>query len=170
MAWRAAAGAGVVAITWLAVLHPGIVGAASPARFTALPVRPTAETLDFFETLERRGNAGPLLELPIDLRSTAYLARDSASQTLLTAYHRRRTSGCYNAKHPPELRELEAISRRVPEAGAIAELREMGFTTIVVHEPRGGAWPARLESAAAAGGALRRVHAAASMSAYEIGP
>ena len=166
--WRQAAAVGLVVVAWLSVLRPDLLGGSRA--FDSLPARPPAERLAFFEDLEKQGNSGPVLELPIDLGSTDYLAVDSASQTLTSAYHHRRTSGCYNAKHPPELKQIEALSRRLPEPRAIAALREMGFTTIVVHRPPGSPFEARLASAAVPGGPLRRLHATETRTAFGIDP
>jgi len=153
----------------IAVLLPDRLGLGPPVTLTTVPLRPSAETLAFFEELERRGDAGPLLELPIDLHSTAYLMNGAGMQSLLSAYHHRRTSGCYNAKHPPEMARIEALARRLPDDDALAEIRAMGFRTIVVHQPPGGPLVARLE-AATGDHALRRIQSSPSMTAFAVLP
>jgi hypothetical protein len=159
----------LVIVAAVVVLLPDRIGLGTPARLESLRLRPSAETLAFFVELERRGDAGPLLELPIDLDSTAYLMNGAGIQSLLTAYHHRRTSGCYNAKHPPEMARIETLGARLPDPEALDEIRAMGFRTIVVHQPPGGPLVARLE-AASDGRTLRRIHTSASMTAFSVSP
>lgn len=166
--WRTAARAGTVALVWVAVL--GVPGVPSAEPFETRAARPSAQTLAFFDALAQKGNRGPILELPIHLHSTDYLAVDSASQTLASAYHRRRTSGCYNAKQPPQMATLENLSQRVPDPEALDALRKMGFTTIVAHRPPGTPFTARLDAAAGPGGRLRRLLSTPEQSAWEIEP
>jgi hypothetical protein len=158
-----------VIIVAVVVLLPDWIGLGTRMRLDSLPVRPSEQTLRFFEELERRGDSGPLLELPIDLDSTAYLMNGAGLQSFRTAYHHRRTSGCYNAKHPPEMARIEALGARLPDAEALAEIRAMGFRTIVVHQPPGGPLVARLK-AASDGRTLRRILTSPSMTAFAVLP
>jgi hypothetical protein len=84
---------------------------------------------------------------------------------LLSTYHHRRTSGCYNSVLPPETRELPDLANALPDPEALAALRERGFTTVVVHHARAAAFVERLD-AASRNGLLRRIHAGSSMTAY----
>ena len=90
---------------------------------------------------------------------------------LLTAYHGRRTSGCYNSFVPPESRVLQALSARLPNPAALREASDMGFTTVVVHHPGEREvlerWLGRFDDMAARG-LLRRVHGTESMTAFEL--
>jgi hypothetical protein len=124
------AGLILVLATLAFTLRFPLPGSEPPAIY-ALEVRPANEELELFDTLERHGNSGPLLELP-------YPENDLTPQTkslLLTSYHHRRTSACYNSYAPPELEQVAAIARDVPSPPAIAAARHLGFTTIVVRHP-----------------------------------
>jgi hypothetical protein len=161
--------AALVLVTAAVVLLPDRLGLGPAAALESVRLRPPEQTLAFYEELEHRGDTGPMLELPIDLDSTEYLMNGAGMQTLLTAYHHRRTSGCYNAKRPPELATVEALAARLPDPKAWAALRAMGFRTIVVHQPPGGPLVARLAGAAAELG-LRRIYATDSMTAFAVAP
>lgn len=54
---------------------------------------------------------------------------------LLSAWHGRRTSSCYGSAAMPLAAKLEELALRLPERPALAELRDLGFTTLVVHYP-----------------------------------
>lgn len=105
----------------------------SPARFSALEIRPPEEALTFFATLAASGNDGPLLELPIDRTNRSYTFRAAPEQQMLSAYHHRRTSGCYFSFIPQRVRALAELGRELPEHAALERARELGFTTVIVH-------------------------------------
>ena len=111
MRWRALTGAALVAVVFIETLRPGL-----PARFhfEMRPLRPPEHAIAFFEELAALGNAGPLMELPVDGPS---LDRGSTSM-LLSAYHHRRTSRCYNSFLPasaaPTRRALRTRSPAAP--------------------------------------------------------
>jgi hypothetical protein len=165
------AGLALVAITYLATLRPAALGLEAPVVYRAHVARPEAEALEFFRTLELRGNQGPILELPIGYGSPG----PRAMQILTSAYHHRPTSSCYNSFIPAEFRETWQLGKRVPDPQALATLREMGFTTVVAHHSSKIQLivfnKAKLERAASAPeGPIRRIHATTAMSAYEILP
>jgi hypothetical protein len=164
-------GPGFVALAFVESLMAGSLGLPSGVAVEAHGIRPDQGRLAFFEALERAGNRGPLLEVPIDFSRGHYTLGASSEQLLLSAYHGRRTSGCYNSFVPPETRGLEALARGLPGPPALRAAAELGFTTIVVHHPGERAvlerWLERFE-AAAAEGSLRLVHRSAEASAFEI--
>ena len=49
------------------------------------------------------------------------------------AYHHRQTSQCYNSFFGSGYKQVKAIIKRLPSYAALVSLRELGFTTIVVH-------------------------------------
>jgi hypothetical protein len=74
---------------------------------------------------------------------------------------------------PREHAEVEDLTRRVPEAAALRRLRELGFTTVVVHHPmplqRALRRLAPFDFAAQGSEpALQRLHRTDSMTAYAI--
>ena len=147
-------------------MHPRVV-------FEALPIRPSDETIEFFRELEAAGNSGPLLELPIDRSTKAYAFDQAPRQHLLTAYHHRRTSGCSPAFTPAQVLALAPLSLRFGEPGSLDTLRELGFTTILVHHPpsrRGSRRYARrvARTARSSAGQLVEIAGNESMTAYEL--
>jgi hypothetical protein len=139
---RSAASAALVALAFVAMLRPPALGLAPRAPYDPEPLAPSAEELAFFQALERKGNAGPLLELP--MRSSNPAAR--SRRVFLSAYHGRRTSACYSSYQPPETREVQQLAARLPEPAAFARLAEMGFTTLIFHRTRGDSPHARLSA------------------------
>ena len=124
-------------------------------------------------TLEQAGNRGPLLELPVDRTNPGYTFRAAPLQQLLTAYHHRRTSGCYVSFIPEQVRGLAAISNGLPRDAALDRALELGFTTIVVHHgerlPAGQAIERRFRGALEAGTSrLEPIATSATMTAYSL--
>ncbi|MBW2273545.1 MAG: hypothetical protein JRG96_09760 [Deltaproteobacteria bacterium] len=166
-----AAGLALVLITYAVTLRPTALGLEPPVVYRAHVARPEAETLDFFRSLEARGNRGPVLELPIGYGSPG----PRAMQILTSAYHHRPTSSCYNSFIPVEFETTWKLGKKVPDPEAVAALREMGFTTVVAHHSHKTQLvvfdKAKLDRAAAeAEGPLRALYSIPSMSAYEILP
>jgi hypothetical protein len=131
--WATAAAALLILAAFAETLRPPLPGLASAQPFAALRIRPSEETLAFFDDLERKGNRGPLLELPVDRANRAYTFRQAPEQQLLSAYHHRRTSGCYVSFIPQQVRGLAALSVELPAIAAIDRARDLGFTTVVIH-------------------------------------
>jgi hypothetical protein len=133
---------------------PVPLGDTRPA-FAALRIRPPDSTIAFFAALAADGNRGPLLELPADREDRSYVFLRAPEQQLLTAYHHRRSSGCYVSFIPEAVRGLGALDRELPAPEAVARVRELGFTTVVVHHgeqlPAGAKLEARLRRSVAAG-------------------
>jgi hypothetical protein len=164
-------GPGLVVLVFVESVAAGGLGLPSGVPVEAHAIRPAHDRLAFFEELERAGNRGPLLEVPIDFTRGHYTLGASSEQLLLSAYHGRRTSGCYNSFVPPETRALEGLANGLPGLPALRAAAELGFTTIVVHHPGEREvlerWLERFE-AAAAEGSLRLVHHSPDASAFEI--
>jgi len=131
--WRSAVAAALVLAAGLDTLRPAALGLAPRVVFEMTEIAPAREQVEFFQQLAERGNGGPLAEVPLDRKTQ--LRNNTA--ILLSAYHHRRTSACRNSFLPARLGELEATLARLPAADAVRELREQGFTTIVVHHESG---------------------------------
>jgi hypothetical protein len=133
----------LIAVAYVSALWPGVQGLRPPKAYHPVSVAPSAESVEFYETLARLGNSGPLLELPTGGK---YLMKYSSSQVLLSAYHHRRTSGCFAAFRPREVGVVRSLAAELPDREAMAALRAMGFTTLVVHSPDGSSGRGRLVS------------------------
>jgi hypothetical protein len=144
----------------------------SPLRWQLEPVRPAQATIDFFDALEAEGNTGPMLELPVDFR-----ADDSTypgpRRILLSFWHGRRTSACFGSFLPPSRTKIIAQEGALPAKPALDALRDLGFTTLVMHHE---VWLIKALSekkyahAIRPGGGLRLVHESEMASAWEILP
>jgi len=171
--WATAAAAVLIFAAFAETLRPPFLGLASAPPFGAFRIRPSDASLAFFDTLAQEGNRGPLLELPIDRRNRAYTFLYAPMQQLLTAYHHRRTSGCYVSFIPQQVRNLASLGERLPDPEAIDRAQELGFTTIVIHHDErlsSGREVAEAfrDSAAVDDGRLVPIAASASMTAYEL--
>jgi hypothetical protein len=56
----------------------------------------------------------------------------SSRRILATRYHHRRIFTCFGSYHPEGRQEIEEIVARLPDRGAQRELRELGFTTVIL--------------------------------------
>ncbi len=161
----------LIACAWIDVLRPRTLGFEPRVEYRMVSLRPGADELAFFETLSQQGNRGPLLEVPIHPKHAARVSK----AVLLSAYHLRRTSPCYNSFVPPVTGDVARLASELPDPAALQALARLGFTTIVAHHPDSSGPVAaelhrRLEVAAASGAGLRRVYGDASRTAYEILP
>jgi hypothetical protein len=171
--WATFAAALLIFAAFAETLRPPFPGLASAPPFGALRIRPSDASLAFFDALEQQGNRGPLLELPVDRKNRAYTFRHAPMQQLLTAYHHRRTSGCYVSFIPQRVRGLAAISEGLPEPEALDRALELGFTTIVIHHdehlPSGREIAERFQRSALVGdGRLVPIATSATMTAYAL--
>jgi hypothetical protein len=160
--------AGVAAVA-VATLYTLGIGTSDAHTFAWADTRPRSALLNFWSELDALGNTGPVLELPVDDLGPGY----GSMSVMLSAYHHRRTSRCYNSFVPKEVKQTTVWAKRLPEAEAIDVLAASGFTTVLVHHPRGRRdmreTLARIDEAASAPGArLRRIHRDPVRSAYEI--
>lgn len=166
---RRATSAALVALAFLESVRPGPL----PPRVAFEPwrVRPPEDAIAFFRAIERSGSEGPLLEVPIQRRNRGYTYNQAPVEHLLSAYHHRRTSGCFGSFIAPEVRRLERVSAALPAPAAVARARSLGFTTIVVHHPpdvpSARAYARRVADGAAAAG-LERIAESDAMTAWAI--
>ena len=148
-------GAGFVGVALLAVFGPlGTAGErASPRR--SEEIRPKAGDTALFEALEATGNTGPIVELP--LVDGWFAPHENARRILIGAWHHRRTTACLGSFSLPGCEQLAELERQVPKRDALRALAAQGFTTLVVHDPRG--WGAEVSQrlALAALGSDRRL-------------
>ncbi len=151
-----------------------LLGAAALANLSVNPA-PLAATvaarpheIGFFERLGALGNAGPIVEVP--LHEPSRQVRVGPPRILLTRYHQRRTWTCFGSYRPAERGRVEdEVIRKLPDRDAQRQLREMGFTTLVVRHarPRGQRWVRRLDAGGMRDQALLREPR---ITAYELRP
>jgi hypothetical protein len=132
---RAAAGA-LVALALVACFGLPFGWLAPDYRLLYAPIHPEPERIAFFEELARQGSEGPVFELPFDAAG-GHSALLAPPRILLSAWHGRRTSACFGSVMPPEHAELEQLALRLPERAALARLRQLGFTSVLVHHELG---------------------------------
>ena len=129
-------------------------------------IRPDADSIAFFQELERRGNRGPMLELP------ELFVSGATRRILLGSWHRRRTSACYGSFRPAGQQELVELAADLPSPEAVDRLRSLGFTTVVLHleDKRREARRVRerIESAARDDARIVPVHATSKRLAYQL--
>jgi hypothetical protein len=161
-------GALVVVLVALEVLALPHLGRETP-RLRIDAIRPAPELLAFYAELEARGNRGPIVELPFESGLGLFWA---PKRILASAWHHRRTSSCYASYTLPGREELAALVARLPEADAVRGLAALGFTTIVVHDPKGAfgsGWALRLARGTGRREArLRPLHETRAASAFAI--
>lgn len=166
------AAAALIAVMAIDVLRPGFLGLTPSFVYRAQPVRPSADSLALFRALEAAGDEGPVLEVPVNRINM----RKSSEGLLLTAYHHRRTSHCYNSFFPAEHADVEKLAAGLPDEEALRSLYGLGFRTLVVHHGQGelGAAGRRTrfgEYARREGSAgLEELAGNASLTAYRIAP
>ena len=141
-------------------------------------VHPPDATIAFFRELTIQGNDGPLFEVDRPWASgerplvVAPDAMPTAERILLSSWHGRRTSSCYRSTFQPSSRRLKLLANQVPARPALSRLRELGFTTLLLHHPPGEPsllWLQSFEIAAAGPEpTLRLLNRNDELSAYEI--
>jgi hypothetical protein len=169
--WTVPAAALILVLAFVDVMKPPVLGLSPGFEFTPFDIRPSEESIAFYEALAEKGNDGPLLQVPVTPRA---LFRVTAV-LLESAYHERPVGQCYNSYLSPEVEHLKVLGDRAPEASALDELREMGFTTLVLTHPllqaNGSGRLAEFEAAASGHDArLSVVHGAGHRTAYAILP
>ncbi len=159
----------LIAVAWVDTFRPPGLGFSPRVEYGPANIKPPDGMLRFFEDLRAQGNAGPILEIPVAVFHSSHAV-------LLSAYHRRRTSHCYTSYLPPSFAVVEELASRLPAPPALAGLREMGFTTIIVHH--GEAQPLakvvverlRVVAQQSAGRELRLLLASGEATAFELRP
>jgi hypothetical protein len=168
--WRPFVAAGLVVATFGLVVFPAELGLRRAVRFESVRQSPTEEALDFFRELERLGNSGPILELPIPKDLTWW--SESSARLAVAAYHRRQTSNCFASYSRQSLAPYLGTIKMLPAAKAVAELRSAGWTTIVLHRKAHGGRMLRIRFDRAVGrkaSPLRKLHETPSLTAYTLG-
>ena len=129
---RRVAAAALVGIVTVATV--GAIATASPRLLVPLRVTPPVATLRLFEKLAAMGNKGPVFEIPV---TQGWLLGASSSRVMASTFHRRPTSACSGSVKPESARLLVELGNRLPKRAAVTELRELGFTTIILHRSGG---------------------------------
>ena len=122
----------VLGLVALDILAPPIPGLTAGARTEGLDIRPSHESIEFFDALGASAPPGWILELPFD-HGSGSTVKLGPERILLSFYHGRRTSACYSA-YPARGRAALAQSVRVPlDAAGLRVLQREGFGLIVLH-------------------------------------
>jgi hypothetical protein len=127
--------AGAIAVVLLVSIETTRIPALGfdpPHAFATAPIRPAATTLAIYDEIARNRPDAAILEIPGGFVRINLVARS----VLLSAYHQRPTSQCYSPYAPEVVRRVQRLSRLLPDATALAELRALGFGSLVVR--RGG--------------------------------
>lgn len=119
----------LIAVAYVDTLRPASLGLTPRQRYAPIRLRPEADRLAFFRRLAEMGNDGPIYEVAFPRK----LNPRQTEPLLLSSYHRRPTSVCYNSFVVSEAADLWS---EVDDPRQLMKLREMGFTTLLVHAPR----------------------------------
>jgi len=130
---RTSVAVSLIGLSALDTLRPSLLGFEERIHYRITELRPTSDELEFFGALEEAGDSGPLLEVPVNLGNMWKASRG----LLLSAYHHRPTSYCYNSIFPEASRRIEALAAVLPEREALVRMRDLGFATVVVHHAEG---------------------------------
>jgi len=95
-------------------------------------VRVDPEEIRFFEDLDAMGNRGPILEVP--LLTGIGRSLEAPKRILPAVYHHRRMSTCFGSFRAPERDQLVEWVEQLPAPAAIEELRQLGFTTLILNK------------------------------------
>jgi hypothetical protein len=169
---RPHAAALLILLAAIDTLRPPWLGLEPRIEYRIAELRPTRDEFELFAALARAGDSGPLLEVPVNLGNMWKASRG----LLLSAYHHRPTSYCYNSFFPEPSRLVESLAAGLPERLALVRLRELGFSTVVVHhaegELAGDYHRRRFEIYARGEGAdlLEKLYENASATAYRLRP
>jgi hypothetical protein len=153
---RLALSTALIALAILETIRPAALGLTPRTLYAPIRTAPDAETVALYHEAAALGDEGPILVLPIQPRDL----RAASRGVLLSAYHWRHTSACYNFVHVrPGLRD---VAQRLPHPEAVEALLEMGFASVALqHGP--GAHNAnlirlRFDAQAGGGGTSRLEH------------
>jgi len=132
--YAAATGAALIALAGFEVVVVPALGSEEGPWVPVADIHPKPEILAFFAALAEQGNAGPILELPYEDVEGALWA---PARILVGGWHHRRTSACFGSYALPGHAEVAALATALPSPGAVRRLAELGFTTVVVQDPKG---------------------------------
>jgi len=152
------------------VARPGNFAGPKRHAWTYHQARSSDAAIGFFETLAKMGNHGPLLELPI--AKGLGVSVQPPRRIMLTVHHGRRTSSCFGSYVSPATAALEDLSARLPAPEVVAQLRDLGFTTVIVDKNTywAAGFEARQRRAKSEGSTwLRLLHSSEDTDAYSLG-
>ena len=129
---HAAAATGLVIAAFLVATRP--FGLPNPAAWELAEIAPDSESVEFASYLANPAEAGAVFEFPFH----DWIAH-SPSRIFATLQHRRRTSACFGSYRPAAHAALADTAKRLPRSDAVAELHDLGFSTVVFHV--GNPWP-----------------------------
>ena len=95
---------------------------------------PSGQIVTLDTVVRGRGFGRRLLEAIENKFHDLGLGRGSMS-ILMSAYHERRTSRCYNSFFSAGLQEAWDLAKGLPDPEVARSLAELGFTTVVIHHP-----------------------------------
>ena len=140
----------LVLVVGLDILRAPAFGLERSYRWELQEIAPSAASLAFFDELERRGNRGPIFEVPVPAR----------------------TSACFGSYVPPEQSLLAALAAKLPDREAVDSLIRLGFTTLLVH--RGPAYmhgiDVQVDRALRTSNQIQPIHRTPELVAYALLP
>ena len=149
--------------------QPRLLGSHFPDEQDLIHVRADAGTRSLFEELERSGNRGAILEIPVETGPA--LVTQAPKRIFQTFYHRRRTSSCFGSYIPEQTRDLANWAEQLPEPSALRSIADHGFTTVVWHHAEERPRLKHLRYITAPdeiGPRLRTIASTSGLTAYEI--
>jgi hypothetical protein len=127
--WAAVAAALVLAAV-MEVTRPTTLGLPRTYEWQFHSIAADKDSIKFFRDLERLGNTGAIIELPVDLGVDNFTI--GMSRISLSFYHHRRTTACMGSFGVPGREALVALADRLPDPEAVQEIRRLGFTTVII--------------------------------------
>ena len=173
-AFTVSCGALILATAAVALGAPAL-GLPRPANYEPRWVSLESEDKEFFATLEKLGNRGPIFELPMEAPGIAGMLLNQR-RLYQAMSHERRTSICGEGSYKPkESIELALIKMDVFDTDLVERLYGMGFTTIIVHHPAQAPKQThplvRLrQTSQIRGSGVRLLHQNTRMTAFELDP
>jgi hypothetical protein len=163
-------GGALILFAFVEGMRPAWLGLSPRIDYVPWQMRPAQPELDFFARAAELGSQGPILELPFNPRNID----QSSRAVLLAAYHRRRTSQCFNSFMPPSVWRVKEVADRLPEAAAMREIADMGFRSILIRHPFAQGLPMQLRdrfvafAETAEGSNLRAVLSLDGLTLYDV--
>jgi len=168
-----AIGLALICAVFVVCVHPPLEWMGSRVVLEPRRIQPNQRKLDLLAALEADGNTGPILELPLlKVFPPAAYFLEQIRQTFDNGYHHRPTSGCAASFMPPEHKALHELEKRLPHRSALRELREMGFTTLVIrrHGPANSLFHQLIRQSQQPDAELRFLRKAGQLAAFELLP
>ncbi len=128
---RAAAATGLVVAAFLVATRP--FGLPDPSAWGLFEITPEPESVEFIDRMKNPAKPGAIFEIPFDRKKSPYTPFISPERVFATLQHRRRTSACFGSYDPPRRADLARIAGELPAASAVEQVRQLGFSSLVVH-------------------------------------